>query len=161
MHQARVQGGGPKGPGPPPPLEIEKQKKKKKKKKVIRANIKLFHLYFATFLVENISFSAIFGAGPPPPEKLKSKKKKKKKKSFHILGPPSYEFLDTRLVHCNTYVRTAVIVYIILLGFYGQTDIIWQKRSRVRFSPTYKGVFKGGVQGVQTPPEIFRFFFEK
>ena len=54
-------GGGPKGPGPPP-LEIEKQKKKKKKKKkkVIRANIKLFHLYFATFLVENIIFSAIF-----------------------------------------------------------------------------------------------------
>ena len=41
--------GGPKGPGPPP-LEIEKQKKKKK---FIRANIKLFHLYFATFLVEN------------------------------------------------------------------------------------------------------------
>ena len=39
------------------PLEIEKQKKKKK---VIRANIKLFHLYFATFLVENIIFSAIF-----------------------------------------------------------------------------------------------------
>ena len=27
---------------------------------------------------------------------------------------------------------------------------------------TIKGVFKGGVQGVQTPPpEIFRFFFEK
>ena len=24
-----------------------------------------------------------------------------------------------------------------------------------------KGVFKGGVQGVQTPPEIFRFFFGK
>ena len=47
-------------PGPrPPPLKIEKQKKKKKKK-VIRANIKLFHLYFATFLVENIIFSAIF-----------------------------------------------------------------------------------------------------
>ena len=23
-----------------------------------------------------------------------------------------------------------------------------------------KGVFKGGVQGVQTPPEIFRFFFK-
>ena len=39
----------------PPPLEIEKQKKK-----VIRANIKLFHLYFATFLVENIIFSASF-----------------------------------------------------------------------------------------------------
>ena len=76
-----------------PPLEIEKQKKKK----VIRANIKLFHLYFATFLVENVIFSAIFGAGPPP-EKLKSKKKKKKKKGFQILGPPSYEFLDTRLL---------------------------------------------------------------
>ena len=31
-------------------------------------------------------------------------------------------------------------------------------------SPTIlfvKGVFKGEVQGVQTPPEIFRFFFEK
>ena len=53
--QARVQGGGPKGPGPPP-LEIEKQKKKKKK--VIRANINLFHLYFATFLLENNIFSA-------------------------------------------------------------------------------------------------------
>ena len=53
-------GGGPKGPGPPP-LEIEKQKKKKKKKKkVIRANIKLFHLYFATFLVENVFFSGSF-----------------------------------------------------------------------------------------------------
>ena len=51
-------GGGAKGPGPPPPLEIEKQKKKKKK--VIRANFKLFHLYFATFLVENVIFSAIF-----------------------------------------------------------------------------------------------------
>ena len=51
-------GGGPKGPGPPP-LEIEKQKKKKKKK-VIRTNIKLFHLYFATFLVENFIFSANF-----------------------------------------------------------------------------------------------------
>ena len=45
-------GGGPRGLGPPP-LEIEKQKKK-----VIRANFKLFHLYFATFLVENIIFSA-------------------------------------------------------------------------------------------------------
>ena len=57
-------GGGPLLPGPP--LEIEKQKKKKKKKKVIRANIKLFRLDFATFLVENIIFSAIFWAGPPP-----------------------------------------------------------------------------------------------
>ena len=43
-----------------PPLEIKKQKKKKKKKKVIRGNIKLFHLYFATFFVENVIFSAIF-----------------------------------------------------------------------------------------------------
>ena len=60
---------GPKGPGPPP-LEIEKQKKKEEK--VIRANFKLFHLYFATLLVENIIFSA---------EKLKSKKKKKEKLS--------------------------------------------------------------------------------
>ena len=37
--QARVQGGGPKGPDPPPPLEIEKHKKN-------RAYFKLFHLYF-------------------------------------------------------------------------------------------------------------------
>ena len=37
------------------PLKIEKQKKK-----VIRANFKLFHLYFATFLVGNIMLSAIF-----------------------------------------------------------------------------------------------------
>ena len=45
--QARVQG----GRGLPPPLEIEKPKKK-----VIKANFKLFHLYFATFLVGNIIF---------------------------------------------------------------------------------------------------------
>ena len=38
----------------------EIEKKKKKKKKVIRANLKLFHVYFATSLVENIIFSAIF-----------------------------------------------------------------------------------------------------
>ena len=57
-NQARVQGGA-QGAWPPP-LEIEKKKKKKKKKKVIRANIKLFHLYLATFLVENIIFSASF-----------------------------------------------------------------------------------------------------
>ena len=78
--------GGPKGPGPPP-LEIEKQKKKKKK---VRVHIKLFHLYFAAFLVENIIFSAIFGAGPPP-------LKKKKKRLSDFGPPPSYEFLDTRL----------------------------------------------------------------
>ena len=52
--QARVQGGG--GGLGPLSLEIEKQKKKK----VIRANFKLFHLYFATFSVENVIFSAIF-----------------------------------------------------------------------------------------------------
>ena len=56
LSQAHVQRGGPRGLAPPP--EIEKQKKREKK--VIRANIKLFHLYFATFLVENIIFSAIF-----------------------------------------------------------------------------------------------------
>ena len=42
------------GGAAPPPLEIEKQKK------VIRSNFKLFHLYFATFVVGNIVFSAIF-----------------------------------------------------------------------------------------------------
>ena len=51
-------GGGPRGLGPPP-LEIEKQKKKKKKKGH-QKNIKLFHIYFVTFLVENIIFSASF-----------------------------------------------------------------------------------------------------
>ena len=54
----RVSRGGAQGAWAPR-LEIEKQKKKKKKK-VIRTNIKLFHLYFATFLVENIIFSASF-----------------------------------------------------------------------------------------------------
>ena len=44
-------------------LEIEKQKKK-----VIRANFKVFHLYFATFLVENI-FAQLFSELPPYPEK--------------------------------------------------------------------------------------------
>ena len=43
------------------------------------------HLYFANFLVENIIFSATFGAGPPPPrEKLKSQKKKR----LSDFGPP-------------------------------------------------------------------------
>ena len=51
-YQARVQGG---GRGARPPLEIEKPQKM-----VIRTNFKLFHLYFATFLVRNIIFSAIF-----------------------------------------------------------------------------------------------------
>ena len=39
------------------------------------------------------------GPGPPPLEiEKQKKKKKKKKKGFQILGPPSYEFLDTRLL---------------------------------------------------------------
>ena len=106
MYQARVQGGGPKGPGPPP-LEIEKQKKKKKKKG-IRTNIKL--------LVENVIFSANFWAGPPLKnwKAKKKKKKKKKKKGFQILGPPSYEFLDTRLctdIHCH------VLMYIVMYWY--------------------------------------------
>ena len=54
---ARVQGGG-GSKGPAPPLEIEKQTNKKKM--VIGPNFKLFHQYFATFLVENIIFSSIF-----------------------------------------------------------------------------------------------------
>ena len=33
--QARVQGGGPKGPAPPPPLEIEKQKKKRSSEQIL------------------------------------------------------------------------------------------------------------------------------
>ena len=49
-------GGGAQGAWPPP-LEIEKQKKKKRKKKVITPNINLFHLYFATLLVEIVSAS--------------------------------------------------------------------------------------------------------
>ena len=55
--QARVQGGGAQGAWPPPQ---KLKSKKKKKKKVIRANFKLFHLYFATFSVQTIIFSSIF-----------------------------------------------------------------------------------------------------
>ena len=77
--QARVQGGA-QGAWPPP-LEIEKAQKN-----VIRANIKLFRLYFATFLVENVIFSASFWAEPPL--KNWNEKQKKKKKRFLILGPP-------------------------------------------------------------------------
>ena len=50
-YQARVRGG---GGGPPYHMKL------KSKKKVIRANLKLFHLYFATFLAANIIYSAIF-----------------------------------------------------------------------------------------------------
>ena len=51
--QARVQGGGPRGMAPPP-------RNGKAKKKGHQSKFKLFHLYFATFLVDNITFSAIF-----------------------------------------------------------------------------------------------------
>ena len=57
-------------PGPGPPLEIEKQKK------VIRANFKLFHLYFATFFSRKYHFIWYF-LSCPPLEILKSKEKKK------------------------------------------------------------------------------------
>ena len=50
--QACVQGG--QG-ARPPSLEIVKPKKK-----VIKANFKLFHPYFASFLIGNDIFSAIF-----------------------------------------------------------------------------------------------------
>ena len=70
-YQARVQGGG-GGMGPaPPPLEIEKQRKKK----VIKANFKLFHIYFATFFSRKYHFLCYFLSWAPP--QLKSKKKKK------------------------------------------------------------------------------------
>ena len=48
----KLAGACPRGGGAAPPRNC--------KKKVIRANFKLFHLYFATFLVGNIIFSAIF-----------------------------------------------------------------------------------------------------
>ena len=55
QYQARVQGGrGGQGAWLPPPP------RNRKAKKVIKANFKLFHLHFATFLVGNIVFSAIF-----------------------------------------------------------------------------------------------------
>ena len=56
-------GGWGKGPSPPPSLEIEKQKKKQRSSEQF-LNCKLFHLYFATFLVGNIILSAIFELGP-------------------------------------------------------------------------------------------------
>ena len=78
FHPGACPGGGGKVPRP---------KKLKSKKKVTKANFKLFHLYFATFLVGNIILSAIFELGP-----LKILKKKNQ-----IFAPPPYEFLDTPL----------------------------------------------------------------
>ena len=63
-------------PSPPPPRNW------KAKKKVIRANFELFHLYLATFLVENVIFSAIFWAAPP------HKKIEKQKKKLSDIAPP-------------------------------------------------------------------------
>ena len=54
--QAHVQGGG----GLAPPLEIEKQKKK-----VIRANLKLVHLYLATFFCRKYHFLTHFLSWAP------------------------------------------------------------------------------------------------
>ena len=53
---------------------------------VIRANFKLFHLYFATVLVKKYHFLSHFLSWPPPPKKVKSKKKKKKK-AFSFWAP--------------------------------------------------------------------------
>ena len=72
----------------------------KAKKK--RSNSKLFHLYFATFLVGNIIFSAIFWAELPP-----WKIEKPKKKPFIFSAPPPYEFLDTPL----QYNKNMIIVH--------------------------------------------------
>ena len=61
--QERVQGGGAQWNCPPPPIEIES------KKKVIRANCKPFHLYFATFFSRKSNFCLLFfELGPPPLE---------------------------------------------------------------------------------------------
>ena len=52
-----------------PPLEIKKQKN------VIKANLKLLHLYFAAFFSRKCHFLSYF-LSCPLPEKLKSKKNK-------------------------------------------------------------------------------------
>ena len=69
-------GGGPRGLGPPP-LEIEKQKKGHQSK------FQAIHLYYATFLVENI-ISQLFSELPPSP----IKSEKHKKKAFRFWAPP-------------------------------------------------------------------------
>ena len=74
-----------RGPGPPPPPRI-------KKKKVIRANFKLFHLYFATFCSRKYHILCYFLSWAHL-EKLK-----KQKKVFQIFTPFEFsEFLDTPL----------------------------------------------------------------
>ena len=58
MHTGACPGGGPKGPGLLPRIKLKS--KKKKKKRSSEQILSYFHLYFATFLVENFIFSAIF-----------------------------------------------------------------------------------------------------
>ena len=70
-NQARVQGGGGGGGA-------------QSQKKVIRANFKLFPLYFATFFSQKYYFLCCFLSWASP-EKLKNKPKK----NFQIFGPPS------------------------------------------------------------------------
>ena len=55
------------------PLEIEKQKKKEKN--VIRANLQLFHLYFATFFSRKYHFLCYFLSWAPPWKIEKQQKK--------------------------------------------------------------------------------------
>ena len=83
-------GGGAQGAWAPP-LEFWKEKlQKKKKKKVIRANIKLFHLYLCYLcLVENVLFHQLVNLSwAPPPLIIRNKLKlhRKKKKAFRFSG---------------------------------------------------------------------------
>ena len=55
------------------PLEIEKQKKKEKN--VIRANLQLFHLYFAPFFSRKYHFLCYFLSWAPPWKIEKQQKK--------------------------------------------------------------------------------------
>ena len=88
----------------PPPLEIEKHKK-----------IELFHRYFATFLVGNIIFSAIFWTAPPP---LKiEKQKNKQKKALRIAG---------HATDCNSSVVSYASLKILLEVFKLLFDIVYK-----------------------------------
>ena len=82
----RVSRGG--GGGGRAPLEIEKQKKMSSEQ-----ILSYFTFILLLFLVENITFSAIFWAGSPPLKNWKAKKKK----GFQLFAPPPYVILDTRL----------------------------------------------------------------
>ena len=81
----------------PPPWKL---KSKKKRKKIIRANFKLFHLYFATFFSRKYHFICYFLRRPLP---LIIEKQKKKTFKFSKFKITPYEFLDTPLYkkrHC-------------------------------------------------------------